>query len=214
MPLRNRVSPYGDLIETPARGRLMGNRGVLHDHSATIRRSWQLKRWIFCRLEFKGRHRQVMTPGRYTELFFLDEATALAAGHRPCAECLRDRYETYRKAFSSSSILDSLAQPIPAGTIDSRLHEERLDPSQREDASLARLADLPDGVMVEVPGRAGTAMLLWNACLLPWTPSGYQSPIELPAAGTVRVLTPASSVNAVRNGYVPLIHESVLRRES
>jgi hypothetical protein len=87
MPRQNRVTPFGDIIATPDRGTLMGNRGVLHDGEGRIRRMWQVKRWIVCVLEFRSRKRTVMTPGRYTELFFLDEATALAAGHRPCAEC-------------------------------------------------------------------------------------------------------------------------------
>ena len=96
MPLQNRVTPFGELIATPARGTLMGNRGCLHDAQQRIRRTFAVKRWIICVLEFKGRHRQVMAPGQYTELFFLDEATALAAGHRPCAECQRARYDLFR----------------------------------------------------------------------------------------------------------------------
>src|SRR6202451_2054834 len=96
---QNRVTPFGDLVATPERGTFMGNRGVLHDAEGRIKRVWQLKRWIVCVLEFRGRKRQVMTPGRYTELFFLDEATALAAGHRPCAECRRQRFNAFRDAW-------------------------------------------------------------------------------------------------------------------
>src|SRR3954468_18219668 len=92
LPRQNRVTPFGDIVANPARGTLMGNRGCLHDASGRIVRPFRLTNWIYCLLEFKGRHRQVMSPGRYTELFFLDEATALAAGHRPCAECQRGRY--------------------------------------------------------------------------------------------------------------------------
>ena len=95
MPRQNRVTPAGDIIATPERGTFFGNRGVLHDDQGRIRRTWQLKRWLICVLEYKGRRRTVMTPGRYTELFFLDEATALAAGHRPCAECRRERYNAF-----------------------------------------------------------------------------------------------------------------------
>jgi hypothetical protein len=90
MPLRNRVTPFGDIIATEARGLLFGNRGVLHDAEGILVRAWQVRRWIDCRLEFKGRRRPLLRPGRFTELFFLDEATALAAGHRPCAECRRE----------------------------------------------------------------------------------------------------------------------------
>ena len=92
MPRQNRVTPFGEIIATPERGTFMGNRGVLHDAEGRIRRAWQVKRWIVCVLEFRGRKRTVMTPGPYTELFFLDEATALAAGHRPCAECRHARF--------------------------------------------------------------------------------------------------------------------------
>src|SRR5215472_744230 len=97
MPLRNRVTPFGEIVATPARGTMMGNRGILHTADRRIVRDWQVRRWIACRLEFRGRHRQVMSPGTYTELFFLDEAAALADGHRPCAEC---RYTDF-KAFQS-----------------------------------------------------------------------------------------------------------------
>ena len=96
MPRQNRVTPFGELIAISERGTLMGNRGVLHDEAGTIRRVWQLKRWILCVLMFKDRNRVVMSPGRYTELFFLDEATGLAAGHRPCAECQRARFLAFR----------------------------------------------------------------------------------------------------------------------
>src|ERR1700732_822885 len=99
MARQNRVTPAGDVIATPERGTFLGNRGVLHDDQGRIKRAWQLKRWIVCVLEFKGRRRAVMTPGRYTELFFLDEATALAAGHRPCAECRRERFNAFREAW-------------------------------------------------------------------------------------------------------------------
>src|SRR5688500_8008085 len=99
MPRQNRVTPFGELIAAPARGTLMGNRGCLHDGDQRIRRLFVGKRWIHCVLEFKGRRRQVMAPGRYTELFFLDESTALAAGHRPCAECQRDRYLEFRRCW-------------------------------------------------------------------------------------------------------------------
>src|SRR5262245_5520966 len=102
MPLQNRVTPFGDLIATAARGTLMGNRGCLHDDCRQIRRPFALKRWIACVLDFRGRHRTVMAPGRYTELFFLDEATALAAGHRPCAECRHADYVRFRSLWAAA----------------------------------------------------------------------------------------------------------------
>jgi hypothetical protein len=103
MPRQNRVTPFGALIATPARGTLTGNRGCLHDEHGRIRRRYQGERWIICVLEFKGRRRPLMTPGRYTELFFLDEATALAAGHRPCAECQRDRFNLFRDTWAKAN---------------------------------------------------------------------------------------------------------------
>src|SRR6266513_3430279 len=103
MPLQNRVTPFGELVVTRARGTLMGNRGSLHDTERRIRRPFAVKRWIICVLEFKNRHRTVMTPGQYTELFFLDEATALAAGHRPCAECQRARFTIFRAHWAAAN---------------------------------------------------------------------------------------------------------------
>src|SRR5262245_2769345 len=99
MPRQNRVTPFGEIIATPERGTFMGNRGVLDDETGKIRRTWQVRRWLLCVLEFRGRHRTVMTPGHYTELFFLDEATGLAAGHRPCFECRRDRFRAFQEAW-------------------------------------------------------------------------------------------------------------------
>ena len=99
MPLRNRVTPLGDIVATEHRGTLMGNRGVLHDDDGMLRRDWQVRRWIACRLEFRGRHRELLQPRRWTELFFLDEATALAAGHRPCAECRNADFRRFQAAW-------------------------------------------------------------------------------------------------------------------
>lgn len=110
MPRQNRVNPFGEIIATPERGTFMGNRGVLHDEEGRVRRKWKVKRWIVCVLEFRGRKRKVMTPRRYTELFFLDEATALAAGHRPCAECRREGATSPFAAPGRRLILSKLAR--------------------------------------------------------------------------------------------------------
>src|SRR5207248_3544372 len=123
MPRQNRVTPFGDIIATPDRGTFMGNRGVLHDAEGRIKRAWQLKRWIVCVLDFKGRKRRVMTPGRYTELFFLDEATALAAGHRPCFAC---RWPDARAFAIAWACAFALSPPPRADAMDGRLHAERL----------------------------------------------------------------------------------------
>src|SRR5262249_29835791 len=127
MPRQNRVTPLGEIIACPERGTMMGNRGVLHDGQGQIKRRWGLQRWIVCLLEFKGRHRSVMLPNRYTELFFLDEATGLAAGHRPCFECQRRRYNEFRAAWAMGNLHDQANGPLSAGEIDERLHADRLD---------------------------------------------------------------------------------------
>jgi hypothetical protein len=177
----------------------MGNRGVLHDADGRVRRAWQLRRWLICLLAFKGRRRRVMTPGHYTELFFLDEATALAAGHRPCAECRRDRFTAFRRAWP--------AAPPTAGALDDRLHAERLAPDGSKRTFPADLDELPDGVFVRRPGR-GDACLVWGGGLLVWSAGGYTDRIARPAGIEVHVLTPASTVAAIRAGYVPDLHPS------
>src|SRR5512141_2915473 len=122
MPRQNRVTPFSKLIATPARGTLMGNRGALHNDQGQIRRQFQGQRWIICLLEFKGRRRSIMMPGQYTELFFLDEATALAAGHRPCAECQRERFNLFREFWAAANPeLAGAARPA-ATVIDAALH--------------------------------------------------------------------------------------------
>jgi hypothetical protein len=198
VPLRNRVSPFSDLIAVAERGSLMGNRGVLHDERRRIVRFSQGRRWICCVTEFRGRRRVPMTPGRYTELFFLDEATALAAGHRPCHECRRADALRFRDAWAR-------AAGAPAGTpleaVDRALHEDRLEAPGRMRRWRARLVDLPDGAIVEVEGGA---LLLWRGALRPWSPGGYGPPRAVPA-GTVRVLTPRAIAAAIAAGYRPTV---------
>jgi hypothetical protein len=130
MPRRNRVTPLGEIVAVSERGTMMGNRGILHDAEGLIRRPWAVKRWLICVLEFRGRHRMVMAPNRYTELFFLDEATALAAGHRPCFECRRDRYLAFRDAWAAGDPEMVGREPIRADDIDNRLHAERVGPDR------------------------------------------------------------------------------------
>src|ERR1700694_3932569 len=117
MPLPNRVTPFGEIVAAPGRGLLTGNRGILHDPDRTIVRDSQVRRWIACRVEFRGRHRDIMTPGSWTELFFLDEATALAAGHRPCAECRHADYRRFQSAWQP-------ADATSADAMDAILHAE------------------------------------------------------------------------------------------
>jgi hypothetical protein len=204
VPLQNRVTPFGELIATPARGTLMGNRGCLHDGARRIRRPFAVKRWIMCVLQFKGRHRTVMAPGQYTELFFLDEATALAAGHRPCAECQRHRYDLFRAHWAGRG------RPLPsADAMDEVLHAERLDRRRTKRTYTERLSRLPSGVMVA--DGAGQAYLVEAGGLLPWTPDGYGARVGRSAATRCRVLTPRSIVRALARGYPVTRHVSAVR---
>src|SRR4051812_11243306 len=145
MPLQNRVTPFNELVADPARGLVYGNRGCLHDANGRIRRRYNGKRWIACRLEFRGRHRTtLLQPGRYTELFFLDEVTAFAAGHRPCAECRREDYDRLGEIWRELH-----PGQIGADAIDAQLHSERLDPESRaQRRHRAALEDLPDGTFI------------------------------------------------------------------
>src|SRR5262249_25126107 len=130
MPRRNRVTPFGDVIATPERGTMMGNRGILHAPEGRVRRSWQGKRWLLCGVGVRGRHRAVMAPNRYTELFFLDEATGLAAGHRPCFECRRNRFLAFRDAWAADNRPTVRSETIRADLMDDQLHRERVGPDR------------------------------------------------------------------------------------
>jgi hypothetical protein len=193
MPFQNRVTPLGELVATPERGLVYGNRGRLHDEHGVIRREWQLKRWISCRLEFRGRYRTggPMPPGRYTGLFFLDDATALAAGHRPCAECRNADYRSFLALTGATS----------ADDLDGRLHAERLGPKTERD-----VASLPNGAFVLVDDEP---WLVLGGELLRWTPAGYSE--RRPAIGRARLVTPTTSVSVLESGWrgsVPFLHPS------
>ena len=205
MTLQNRVTPFGALIAVDARGTLMGNRGCLHDEGRRIRRNFVGRRWIHCVLEFKGRHRAVMTPQRYTELFFLDEATALAAGHRPCAECQRPHYLDFRAHWSAANPNRLRASPPSVEDIDRVLHAERLEPAGAKRTYRERAARLPPGVMVA--DDEARAYLVGKDALLPWTPAGYARPIPM-AGEPLRVLTPRSIVRAIAHGFAVALHPS------
>jgi hypothetical protein len=211
MPRQNRVTPFGEIIATPERGTLMGNRGVLHDREQRIRRNWRLKRWILCVLSFKGRHREIMTEGRWTELFFLDEATGLAAGHRPCAECQRARYLEFRNAWTRANRPDEAPSWPRAEAIDDRLHADRLDEFQRHRGYRSKLDALPDGVFVTLNESSNQPVLIHQRRLLAWSPGGYTSLADWPRQAVVRVLTPCSTVAAIRAGFTPRVHPSADR---
>lgn len=201
MPFQNRVDPWGRLHAVPARGAWMGNRGVLHDASRSVVRPWRSRAWILCRLQFKGRRREVFTPGRYSELFFLDEATAFAAGHRPCAECNRERFGAFKQAWLAGN---PAAPGIKASDIDRVLHAERISGGDKVTYE-ARVDTLPDGVMIV---HEGTAYLVRGDALYAWSFEGYGKPLPRGALSRVRVLTPRSMVGAVGHGLSPQIHPS------
>jgi hypothetical protein len=190
VPLRNRVTPLGELVADPARGLVYGNRGCLHDAKGEIVRRFQVKRWIACRLEFNGWHRSpLMQPGRFTELFFLDEATAFAAGHRPCALCRRADYDRFMEIVGERR----------ADDIDERLHAERLAPHRLGEGAL------PDGTFVL---HEDEPWLVLGDELRRWTPAGY---VGRASHRTRRatVVTPPSLVEVLRSGWsgaVPLLH--------
>jgi hypothetical protein len=201
MPLQNRVTPTGDIIATPHRGMFTGNRGIIHDPATkTLTRRWASKAWLTCVCEFRGRRRKVMGGRSWTELFFLDEATALSAGHRPCFFCRRDDANRFRAAWQAGNgVADLLADDI-----DVVLHRERLDRRAKRLHSLpAPLGELPDGAMV----HEGTeSYLILQGRALKWSPAGYRAaPNPLQAA---MLLTPPSTLRALNAGYRPVLHES------
>ncbi len=208
MPRENRVTPRGELIVTPERGLVYGNRGCLHDDRGAIRRHHNGKLWIACRLRFRGWHRSpLMAPGRFTELFFLDEATAFAAGHRPCALCRREDYNHFKEIWSTFHPGQDRA---PA--MDAQLHIERWhDRAQR--LHRERVEDLPDGAFVL--DEEDRPWLVLGPELLMWTPAGYTTRAPRPARGQTRLITPPSLVAVLRSGWcpvVPLLHPTAHSR--
>lgn len=193
----------------------MGNRGgCLHDENQQIRRYQTNQHWIICKLEFKERHRSVMSPHRYTELFFLDEAVALAAGHRPCVECSRERFQSFRQ-FWLQARSNLAAQPVSAPEIDQVLDSERLNPYIRDWRAKKRtytapLSELPTGTFITRLDRA-TPFLVLPDKLLKWDSNryAYGAPVERPADEQVRVLTPATIVKMLSLGYPVQIKSEV-----
>ena len=188
----------------------MGNRGILHNELQEIVRPYAHKAWIICQLNFKGRKRAIMSPGRYTELFFLDEATALAAGHRPCYECQRERAQQFRDAWVAANPDLSNGRSVKMGDIDTVLHQERLTQARlvkdrRKRTYTAKLAYLPNGVFILWGERP---CLVWDDALWPWTAVGYEVPVARPITGPVTVLTPHSIVNTLAYGFEPHTHNT------
>jgi hypothetical protein len=188
----------------------MGNRGCLHNDRGEIRRQYQLKRWIICLLDFKNRHRPIMTPGHYTELFFLDEATALAAGHRPCAECQRERFNLFRSIFAQANPGFSDIPRPAAPVIDEALHSERQSADGKKQSYISAIAGLPNGTFVMLEGES-QAYLIYRRDLLRWTPFGYVERIRRPVSTRVKVLTPPTVVRTLSTGFHAAIHPSAFK---
>lgn len=210
MSRQNRVTPSGKIVRTSARGNFMGNRGILHDKRQEIVKPYGHKAWIICQLRFKGRRRTIMQPGNYTELFFLDEATALAAGHRPCFECRREAAVAFREAWLAGNPQHHFGKTIKVAELDKILHAERLTEAwqvkdRKKRTYTAVLSTLPNGTFVDYETRP---YLVWGDVLLPWTPHGYEAPMAKSNIEQAQILTPASTVAALAQGYVPQLHAS------
>jgi hypothetical protein len=198
MPLTNRVDPFGVIFATPHKGAWMGNRGRLHDARKQVVRRWAGKTWITCALAFRDyRRRELMAADSYTELFFLDEATAYAAGHRPCAECRRADYNAFKAAFAAARPADDIRAALQMDVI---LHAERTAAVRARAPATA----LPDGAMIALGGQA---FLKLGDGLRPWTPGGYGPARSLPG-GEVEVLTPPAILAVLRAGLPVQIHGS------
>jgi hypothetical protein len=195
MPLQNRVLPTGEIVADPGRGLFTGNRGILHDEDRSLGRArWRHPHWIVCALEFKGWRRVPMSPGTWTELFFLDEAVALASGHRPCALCRREAYLRWCAAWAAAGLAGQSADDM-----DRVLHAARIGPHRRQ--ALYLDDDPPPGAFVALPAPH----LVLGDRLLPFTPSGYGAPVARPG-GPLTVMTPAPTVAVLRAGYRPVLH--------
>ncbi len=206
MPLQNRVTPFGDIVAIEQRGLFMGNRGIIHDPATRtlLRRRWTNKAWIICLCSFRGVRRQVMARHSWTELFFLDEATALSAGHRPCFYCRREAAREFAAAWARAH---GLAR-VGARDIDAALHAQRLQgTAQRIHPLRVPPAELPDGAMIVLSGEA-YAMV--KGLAFRWSESGYQRPCKLARADGL--LTPPSTIATLAAGYRCVLHPTAVRR--
>jgi len=208
MPLQNRVTPSGEIIATQHRGMFTGNRGIIHDPATKtlLRKRWSSPAWLTCVCDFRGRRREVMATRSWTELFFLDEATALAAGHRPCFYCRRDDANRFRAAWEAGNG----AHDLHASEIDAQLHRERLDHGKKRLHPLPAPAEmLPEGTMVQAGNQS---FLIAQGRGLPWSPAGYGAPCAMP--DSTMLLTPPSTMRALQAGYQVVLHPSARRHEA
>ncbi|MBB6563656.1 hypothetical protein HNP48_006380 [Acidovorax soli] len=208
MTLQNRVDPWGQLTNTPARGAWLGNRGILHNDQQEIVAPWRHKSWVTCQLEFKGIKRKPFSPGNYSELFFLDEATALSAGHRPCAQCRRERFNEFKSLWQATLADDAVASGTTVTSIDKQLHKERAVRGGGKLTFQSPLGMVPDGAFID---HSGDALLLWQGQLHKWSAHGYsKAGVVVVPSTTVTVITPASITKVLALGFKPQVHESAL----
>lgn len=203
--LQNRVDPFGNIIKTAVRGHWMGNRGILHNADRKLLRNFKLKNWITCNLEFRGRKRTVMAPNRYTELFFLDEATSYTAGHRPCFECRRKDFETFKFFWLEGNPEYGFNEKTSIQKIDDILHRERLSRDGSKPIFEEGPDSIPSGCFVLLEDKA---WLLYDAHLFMWTAAGYSEKRPLPQTKKLQVMTPKSIVGAFRAGLVSQVNDS------
>ncbi len=200
--LQNRVDPFGRIIKTSARGSLMGNRGVIHNEHREIVREFKHKAWISCLLEFKGKRRAVMTPDRWTELFFLDEATAFAAGHRPCFECRREDAKRFKSCWIAGNPGYNFNMATSIREIDDVIHLERIDTEKNKVTHQRAASEISNGTFVVIDAEP---YVFINGQFHRWTPFGYENGIVPGGKSMFTVLTPSSIVNAFRAGYEPSV---------
>jgi len=206
MPRQNRVDPWGQLKAVKPKGALLGNRGILHNDKEQIVAQWRSKAWITCQTKFDGRKSTVFEPNSYSQLFFVDEATAFAAGHRPCAECRLERFKEFKAAWIEANRDLIQGEKPTIADIDKVIHAERVTEEKLKRTFTAKLGSLPAGTMIEVDG---TPLLVWRGKLLPWSFEGYgKSQASLPSSTSVQVLTPASVVRVFASGFTPQVHLS------
>ena len=206
MPLQNRVDPWGQLQAVNSRGAWLGNRGIIHNEKKQIVAQWRSNAWITCQTQFKGRLNPVFAPNSYSQLFFVDEATAFAAGHRPCGECRRDRYKEFKAAWIQSNRGQIEIENPSVIDIDKILHSERVFEDKKKRTFEAKIGSLPQGTIIEHEGKA---LLLWQDKLHEWSFDGYsQSQSSLSPSLSVEVLTPPSIVRLFASGFTPQVHVS------
>ena len=204
MTLQNRVDPWGNLQRHPSKSAtLMGNRGILHDEDKKILKLWGHSNWVSCVTNYKNIKRAVFSANNYSELFFLDEVTAFAAGHRPCGGCQNQRYKQFKKAWLSANHADQL---LPIKTLDKIIHSDRLNTDNKKKTFQAKISDLPIGTMFEYEGKA-IAIFKGNHYLV-WSFDGYKNMIQLSPDLLVKVLTPYSFVQAFHHGFIAEFHYS------